>query len=145
MNKIQYNDAFSKVHPSDKTLERIFDMTKKKHNVTLKTLAIVMALIAVLCSFSIAANAATDGAIKDAVSEAAETVSRKINVLVNGEETETNINITEITDEKGNSSYIAGYQITSLTGDTGSIFENEIDEIDKLLIECIEENISSSE
>ena len=85
MNKTKYKEAFSKVHPSDETIERIFEMTNKKYNKSIRTLAIVMALIAVLCSFGIVAYASTDGEIKETISNAVETVKKEITVLVNGE------------------------------------------------------------
>lgn len=85
MNKTKYKEVFSKVHPSDETIERIFEMTNKKYNKSIRTLAIVMALIAVLCSFGIVAYASTDGEIKETISNAVETVKKEITVLVNGE------------------------------------------------------------
>lgn len=85
MNKTKYKEVFSKVHPSDETIERIFEMTNQKYNKSIKTLAIVMALIAVLCSFGIVAYASTDGEIKETISNAVETVKKEITVLVNGE------------------------------------------------------------
>lgn len=85
MNKTKYKEVFSKVHPSDETIERIFEMTNQKYNKSIKTLAIVMALIAVLCSFGIVAYASTEGEIKETISNAVETVKKEITVLVNGE------------------------------------------------------------
>lgn len=85
MNKTKYKEVFSKVHPSDETIERIFEMTNKKYNKSIRTLAIVMALIAVLCSFGIVGYASTDGEIKETVSNAVETIKKEISVLVNGE------------------------------------------------------------
>lgn len=85
MNKTKYKEVFSKVHPSDETIERIFEMTNQKYNKSIKTLAIAMALIAVLCSFGIVAYASTDGEIKETISNAVETVKKEITVLVNGE------------------------------------------------------------
>ncbi len=85
MNKTKYKEVFSKVHPSDETIERIFEMTNQKYNKSIKTLAIAMALIAVLCSFCIVAYASTDGEIKETISNAVETVKKEITVLVNGE------------------------------------------------------------
>ena len=84
MNKTKYKEVFSKVHPSDETIERIFDMTNKNYK-SIRTLAIIMALIAVLCSFGIVAYASTDGEIKETISNAVETVKKEITVLVNGE------------------------------------------------------------
>lgn len=85
MNKTKYKESFSKVHPSNETIERIFEMTNQKYNKSIKTLAIAMALIAVLCSFGIVAYASTDGEIKETISNAVETVKKEITVLVNGE------------------------------------------------------------
>lgn len=68
MNKKYYTDTFSKLHPSDETVERIFNMAeKKKVRICRKT---VLAIIAVLCIFvatCICANAATDGKLKEEV------------------------------------------------------------------------------
>ncbi len=85
MNKTKYKESFSKVHPSNETIERIFEMTNKKYNKSIRTLAIVMALITVLCSFGIVGYASTDGEIKETVSNAVETIKKEISVLVNGE------------------------------------------------------------
>ena len=85
MNKTKYKESFSKVHPSNETIERIFEMTNKKYNKNIRTLAVVMALIAILCSFCIAAYASTNGEIKETISNAVETVKKEITVLVNGE------------------------------------------------------------
>lgn len=85
MNKTKYEEVFSRVHPSDETLERIFEMTNKKYSTSIKKLAVVLALIAVLFSFAIVAYASTDGEIKETVSNAVETIKKEISVSVNGE------------------------------------------------------------
>lgn len=99
MNKNYYKDTFSKLHPSDETVERIFDMAeKKKVRICRKT---VLAIIAVLCIFvatCICANAATDGKLKEEVK----------NIINSKTETETKLDYDYVAkreahiDENGN-------------------------------------------
>ncbi|MCH5316723.1 MAG: hypothetical protein J1E05_01985 [Eubacterium sp.] len=68
MLRDNYKKAFSQINPSEKTIERIFEMTEKKHIKRIhKGLIIAIALIAVLLCGSLTANAATDGALFEGI------------------------------------------------------------------------------
>ncbi len=112
MSKKQYTDTFSNIHPSDETIERIMSMTNKKHFTGIsKTLVALVAVISILFSIGLVANAATDGAIAETVSEVFETVSNKITILINGKETEADINISEKTSADGGKYYEAEIKV----------------------------------
>lgn len=76
MNNNNYKRAFSQIRPSKQTIERIFEMSEKKHrSIRRKGLIIAMAcLMALLCG-TLTANAATDGALFEG-----------INLIINGED-----------------------------------------------------------
>ncbi len=80
MNK-KYKEAFSNVSPSEKSVERIFEMTQKK-KISLKPLLIAAIVIATSAVCLVSANAATDGAVV----EQAEKIVNSIKVFINGEE-----------------------------------------------------------
>lgn len=103
MSKKQYTEAFSNIHPSDEVIERIMNMTEKKHFTNFgKVLAVSVAIISIFLSMGlVVANAATDGAVSEAVSEAFENVSNKITILINGNETQANVSVTEKTNVNG--------------------------------------------
>lgn len=87
MSKKQYNEAFSNIHPSDESIERIMSMTNKKHfSAFPKAMIILAIIISLFCSVGLVANAATDGAVAETISNAAKEASRKVTVLVNGKE-----------------------------------------------------------
>ena len=66
MLRDNYKKAFSQINPSEETIERIFEMSEKKHSKKIrKGLIIAIALIAVLLFGVLTAYAATDGAIFD--------------------------------------------------------------------------------
>lgn len=68
MNKKYYTDTFSKLHPSDETVERIFDMAeKKKVRFCRKTVLAIIAVLSIFVATCICANAATDGKLKEEV------------------------------------------------------------------------------
>lgn len=76
MNKEYYKNTFSKVCPSDETIERIFDMTEKKtRKLKHKGLIIVLAVIFTLICGTLTVNAATDGALFD-----------NVKIFINGKE-----------------------------------------------------------
>ncbi len=77
MNK-KYKSAFSHICPSEKSVERIFDMTEKK-KIKLRPLLVAAAIVALLAVSVVSANAATDGAVVEDVIEA-------VNFLKNGKE-----------------------------------------------------------
>lgn len=88
----KYKRTFSQIHPSYKTLERIYAMSEKKNKrIKFKGLLIAAACITALLCGTVTANAATDGALFEG-----------INLIINGE----NVDIKEyIMDYK---SYKAG-------------------------------------
>ena len=120
MSKKQYTDTFSNIHPSDETIERIMSMTNKKHFTGFsKTLVALVAVISILCSIGLVANAATDGAVAETVSEVFEAVSNKVTILINGKETEAEIDVSEKTNSDGEKYYEAEkyFAIYFTTGD----------------------------
>lgn len=152
MSKKQYTDTFSNIHPSDETVERIMSMTNKKRFTGFsKTLVALVAVISILCSIGLVANAATDGDIAETVSEVFETVSNKITILINGKETEADINVTGKTSADGEKYYEAEIKMDipdanaevecelQLDGDT------VLEDIDSALQESIEAHIYSEE
>lgn len=87
MSKKQYKEAFSNIHPSDESIERIMSMTSKKHICAFPKAMIILAIIiSLFCSVGLVANAATDGAVAETISDVAKEASRKVTVLVNGKE-----------------------------------------------------------
>lgn len=129
MSKKQYIEAFSNIHPSDESIERIMSMTDKKHVVSFrKTLLVLAAIITVLFSLGLVANAATDGAFAESVSEVIEASSNKINVLVNGKKTEAEINVTEKTDSNGETSYVAEVHVETPDSYAGFEYEFQSDD-----------------
>ncbi len=157
MSKKQYIEAFSNIHPSDESIERIMNMTNKKYSVGFrKILVIAAAVIAIICSAGFAADAATDGAVSKTVSEAFDTVSKMITVLVNGKEADAEVNITEKTNADGEKYYDAEVKIKS--PDTDSDYEYNInysiakdsivgdsDEIDAAIADALEIVIEQTE
>lgn len=128
MNKTEYKEAFSKVHPSDEAVERIMDMTNRKKNKSLKRMLITaLVIISLICSVGVIANAATDGAISEAVSEVVENVSKKVIVLINGEKTEQEITLVEGVGKDGEPHYKGEISVTSPEGETESVIEFELD------------------
>lgn len=76
-----YKRTFSQIRPSDETIERIFEMTKKKNKrIKCKGLLVAVACLAALLCGTLTANAATDGALFEG-----------INLIVNGE----NVNLVD--------------------------------------------------
>lgn len=68
MNKKYYTDTFSKLHPSNETVERIFDMAeKKKVRICRKTVLAIIVVLSIFVATCICANAATDGKLKEEV------------------------------------------------------------------------------
>lgn len=127
MSKKQYTETFSKLHPSDESIERIMSMTNKKYVVGVrKTLIIAAVVISILCSVGLAANAATDGAVADSVSKAFENVSKKITVMVNGEEKEADVTVTQKTGSNGEELYEAEVKINTDPDKPFEVNTNEI-------------------
>lgn len=101
MNKEYYKRTFSKVRPSEKALERIFDMTEKKpKRIRFKGLIAAAVIIALLLCGTLSANAATDGKLYTGVKGLAtadeiwlaekvnddDTFLNRIIIKINGEE-----------------------------------------------------------
>lgn len=99
----KYKKTFSQIHPSDKTLERIYAMSEKKNKrIKFKGLLIAAACITALLCGTVTANAATDGALFEG-----------INLIINGE----NVNIKE---------YIRDYKSYKVGDGTATEIEIEV-------------------
>lgn len=99
----KYEKTFSQIHPSDKTLERIYAMSEKKNKrIKFKGLLIAAACITALLCGTVTANAATDGALFEG-----------INLIINGE----NVDIKE---------YIRDYKSYKVGAGTATEIEIEV-------------------
>lgn len=99
----KYKRTFSQIHPSDKTLERIYAMSEKKNKrIKFKGLLIAAACITALLCGTVTANAATDGALFEG-----------INLIINGE----NLDIKE---------YIRDYKSYKVGDGTATEIEIEV-------------------
>ncbi len=99
----KYKKTFSQIHPSDKTLERIYAMSEKKNKrIKFKGLLIAAACITALLCGTVTANAATDGALFEG-----------INLIINGE----NVDIKE---------YIRDYKSYKVGDGTATEIEIEV-------------------
>ncbi len=136
MNRTDYKSAFSQIRPSDSSIERIMEMTNKKHHTNVKRLAVCIAVVAlILCTLGVVANAATDGAVTEAIAEtasqvveAAQTFSKKIHVFVNGERVEAEVKVEEHTGDDGNPYYSGEVYVTSPDADEYSRIEFDFDD-----------------
>ncbi|MBQ7101864.1 MAG: hypothetical protein IJN81_09530 [Clostridia bacterium] len=110
-------------------------MTNKKHHTNVKRLVACLAAAAlIICTLGVVANAATDGAVTEAIAEtasqvveAAETFSRKIHVFVNGEKVEAEVKVEEHTGEDGEAYYSGEVYVTSPDGDEYNRVEFDFD------------------
>lgn len=99
----KYKKTFSQIHPSDKTLERIYAMSEKKNKrIKFKGLLIAAACITALLCGTVTANAATDRALFEG-----------INLIINGE----NVDIKE---------YIRDYKSYKIGNGTATEIEIEV-------------------
>lgn len=99
----KYKKTFLQIHPSDKTLERIYAMSEKKNKrIKFKGLLIAAACITALLCGTVTANAATDGALFEG-----------INLIINGE----NVDIKE---------YIRDYKSYKIGNGTATEIEIEV-------------------
>ena len=121
MNKKEYKEAFSKIQPSDSFEERIFCMTTNRKNFAgyKRVLITALVVISLLCSVGIFANAATDGAVGEAISQ----VAKKVIVFINGEETEQELVLEEGVGKDGEPYY------------TGEVFIKDADGKEEAKIE----------
>lgn len=124
MNNKEYKEVFSKIQPSAKVEERIMCMTNRNKAITLKRV-LITALVAVslFCSLGIFANAATDGAVGEAISQAAQ----KVIVFINGEKTEQELVVEKNVGEDGEPYYKGEVSITVPDGEAAARVEFEID------------------
>lgn len=126
MNKNKYKEAFSKIQPSDNVEERIVNMTTNRKNFISFKRVLITALVVVslLCSVGVFANAATDGAVGEAISQVAE----KVIVFINGEKTEQDLLIIEEGVGKDGEPYYKGeVQIKDSDGEEKGKVEFEMD------------------
>lgn len=100
-NKEKYINSFSGVEPSDEIKERILNMASTKKRYSLKALAVVLATLMLIATAMLTANAATDGAISEKISEVSKEITEKISVMFNGEEIEVTVKQKVVTDENG--------------------------------------------
>lgn len=106
MSKKQYIETFSDIHPSDEFMERIMCMKDKRQNHSIKKAVVVLAVaVSVLFALGAVAYAATDGEIMNTVVNTFDLVAGKVYILVNGEETEAELNISEQVNEDGETVY----------------------------------------
>lgn len=114
MNKENYKRAFSAVHPSDKTVERILEMPENKQKKAMpRKLVMVLAILTTITGGMLTANAATDGAVLDG------TLFKDIRMVIDGKEANAADYITEhktTTDKEGNK--VDTYEI-AIPDDTG--------------------------
>lgn len=103
-NKEKYISSFSGVEPSDKIKERILSMASTKKRCSFKAFAVVLAVLIMVAAAMLTANAATDGAIGEKISEATKEITEKISIVFNGEEIEATVKQTVVTDGNGNTS-----------------------------------------
>ncbi len=102
MNK-RYKKAFSHIVPSDSSIERIFDMTKKR-KINAKPLLIAAVIASLLAGSMVSANAMTDGKVLETAKDIVEEI-KQVKVFVNGEEAEperVEFEAEEVTDYDGN-------------------------------------------
>ena len=126
MNKTEYKEAFSKIHPSDKVEERIINMTtnRKKFVSFKRVLVTALVVISLICCAGVFANAATDGAVGEAIYQAAQ----KVIVFINGEETKQDLLIFEEGKGKDGEPYYKGeVLIKDPNGKEDAKIEFEID------------------
>lgn len=84
-NRELYKEAMSGIRPSPLVIERILDMTEtKKKYMPKKGLVAVLVIISLFIIGCVTANAATDGAV-------AEYISNSVRVFINGKEIDADI------------------------------------------------------
>lgn len=129
MNKKEYREVFSKIQPSDEAEERIMNMTTNRKNFSgcKRVLVTALVVISLLCSVGVFANAATDGAVGEAISEAAQAAVQKVIVFINGEKTQQEIILQESVGEDGETHYKGEISITVPDGEEEAWVEFEAD------------------
>ena len=128
MNKKDYKEVFSKIQPSDKVEERILNMINQKRTISFKRILITaLVVVSLLCSVGVFANAATDGAVGEAISQVAEAAVKKVVVLINGKKTEQEIVLEESVGKDGEAYYKGEVLITAPDGEEEARVEFEMD------------------
>ena len=144
-NKEKYISSFSGVEPSDEIKERILNMASTKKRYSFKALAVVLAVLIMVAAAMLTANAATDGAIGEKISEVSKEITEKISVMFNGEEIEVTVKQKVITDENGDSNIfeiiLPENPPENKQGDDEVVFElNEVmEEFGKIVLQKSEE------
>lgn len=132
MSKKQYIAAFSDLHPADEALERIMTMKERKKNFAWrKTLVIAAVAISVLFALGAVAYAATDGEIANTVVETFDLVAGKVYILVNGEQTAAELDISEHVDENGETAFYvqAGVPLSDTDAEIQIQYIGEVEDI----------------
>lgn len=143
MSKEQYIDTFSNIHPSNEAIERIMNMTSKKHFTSIKkTIIVLAAIISIICSIGFVANAESDGSVTEKVSQVLESISNKITVLINGEETQVDINVTEKTNAEGEKYYEAQVDVDIPEDNAEIEYEFQLDDADSDLESVVVNSIA---
>lgn len=89
-----YKEAMSGIQPSELVIERILDMTEtKKIFMPKKSIAVLVAIVALFVIGCVSANAATDGAVADYISQT-------VRVIINGKETTPRVTTNENGDQQ---------------------------------------------
>ena len=132
MSKKQYVATFSDLHPADEALERIMTMKERKKNFAWrKTLVIAAVAISVLFALGAVAYAATDGEIVNTVVETFDLVAGKVYILVNGEQTSAELDISEYVDENGETAFYvqAGVPLSDTDAEIQIQYIGEVEDI----------------
>ena len=145
-NKEKYINSFSGVEPSDEIKERILNMASTKKRYSFKALAVVFAVLIMAATAMLTANAATDGAIGEKISEVSKEITEKISVMFNGEEIEVTVKQKVVTDETGDSNIfeiiLPKNPPENAQGDDEVVFElNEVmNKFGKIVLQMSEES-----
>lgn len=127
MNKNEYKKAMSGVHPSEQAVERIMDMTNSKRRKGLRkgVIAVLVILSVLLCS-GLTANAATDGAVAEAINQGI----KRITLRINGEEVDPDkylVSYNKHIDENGKTVEKYGYALhEDVNVEDGASIEYEV-------------------
>lgn len=116
-----YKRTFSKIRPSDETIERIFEMSEKKNKrIKFKGLLVAVACLAALLCGALTANASTDGALFEG-----------INLIVNGEDVNLKDyikNYNSYVDENGNTVSEYKFELPD-NGEASIVIDEDIGDI----------------
>lgn len=150
-NKEKYINSFSGVEPSEEIKERILNMTQKKKRYSFKALSVVFAVLILIATAMLTANAATDGAIGEKISEVSKEITEKISIMINGKEIEATFKYTPVSEENGKTGLIEVIIPDKLSenknGDDEVVFElNEVmDKFGKITLQMSEQSTEQAE